>query len=126
MGATKSVTTAGGEAVKFTVDPRHGFPDYPTRALLQSLGVLPLWALDKSRDETFADSFERNYDFWVGRTDSGKTHITDEGVYQYPEDPDMDPILKIEGKTEIVWFYQYALVAIVNKMDDGVFVTRMD
>jgi hypothetical protein len=126
MEYRQRMTCTSGEVVDFTIDPNDKHTHLPAEAIIGSLGVLPIWALGKGYDEDWAGCFERQYDFWVGRTDSQKTHIADDGTYQYPEDPDLDPLLHIRGVNEEVYFYQYALVAIRNLHTDGVFVTRLD
>lgn len=122
----KSVFTPSGTKLRAEVDPTGKWPNLAEVDLLESLGILPHWATNKKDDEGFAEAFERQYPFWCGRTDSGKTYITEEGIYQYPEDPDLAPILMLHSDDEVVYFYRYALVAIVNKLNDDVFVTRMD
>ena len=126
MKRTMYKVTPEGFRVELVIDPHNYWPDTYPDDLVEGLGILPYWAISVEGEETFAERFKRQYGFWVGRVDKGKTHVTDEGIYQYPEDPDLYPIMKMEEEREVCYFYQYALVAIVNKEDDGVFVTRMD
>lgn len=52
--------------------------------------------------------------------------VSEEGVYSYPEDPDLYPICKIITKKEIVFFYEYEILSIRQKSDGTVLTIRVD
>lgn len=54
---------------------------------------------------------------------SGGT-IGADGLYSYPEDPDLQPLAKIEFESCVYWQYDYGIVAIVSESET--YITRMD
>jgi len=50
--------------------------------------------------------------------------IAENGTYSYPEDPDLQPLVKVEMESCTYYQYHYGIVAIVTS--EGTFVCRMD
>jgi hypothetical protein len=114
--------------IKFKVemDPLHKYPHLDPDDMMESLGVLPIWARDKRPQESYEDCFKRCYDFWIGDI-GGETEIAEDGTYSYPDDPDMFPVMRMWDEKEEVFFYPHALVAIRTIGSEyPAFVTRMD
>ena len=93
--------------------------------LINSCGFLPLWAVDPDYlDQPIKQAMTELYGFGKLYEMKGG-EVTDKGVYKYPDDPDLYPIVTIKRDHEIMHQYPYGIVAF--EQDDGtVFVTRMD
>jgi len=52
--------------------------------------------------------------------------LLDNGIYKYPEDPDLYPLCRVETDAETIFMYDYEMVAIRNKTTDEYYVTRVD
>lgn len=105
------------------LDPLAKF-NYQPEEIYHILGLLPGWVMNEEfMDKPLKEALDKQYGFGLYES-SGQT-ITADGVYQYPEDPDLYPLIKIQRKDETFYQYQYAMVAIVQK-DGSTFVTRMD
>ena len=98
---------------------------YSGSQILEMSGLLLHWA--KTGDEAglgFKHTFERTYQFGLHEVTGGK--VDDEGVYTYPEDPSLFPVIKITRATgEACYIYDYGIVAIIEA-DGTQFITRMD
>lgn len=106
------------------IDPTGHYPDINPSRLLGACGVIPMWvAADRSPDNTIFDILEREYQFPLFEM-HGST-ITNEGVHQYPEDPDLYPLIQLTRGEEVMYVYQYAITAIVSP-DGSTFVVRID
>lgn len=93
---------------------------------VEVLGLIPSFINDSDVvGKGFREALGEQYGFGLYETTGGS--ISDEGVYSYPEDPDLQPLALYESPTEKCYQYDYAIIAIVSK--DGstpTFVTRMD
>lgn len=103
-------------------DPTGHFPKVAVGNLMSACGVLLIW-LDEDDPRDAREQFDSNYPFGLIETRGGT--VRDNGVYEYPEDPPLHPLMSCKlHDVEDVYLYQHAMVAIVR---DGVaFVTRMD
>lgn len=113
------------------VDPTGHFKGVEEARLLQACGLIPGWIMDwtlnHSTDLPLRDYLDQTYGF--GLYDMGpKASIDADGVYRYPGDSDLYPLISFSTPIGKLYMYQYAIVAIpVEK--DGVtdtFITRMD
>lgn len=87
-------------------------------------GILPDWAANQDFEELDAyRAFEKQYSFPIYTIDKGT--IDDNGVYHYPEDPDLYPLIKMIRGDEVLYFYEHAIVGIVHR-DNSRTVIRMD
>jgi len=111
--------------IKMTIDPLDKFEDlYNDEQIYNLLGTLPYWTINPDYlDKPLKEALDSQYGFGLFEA-TGQT-ITKDGIYQYPEDPDLYPLIKIVRHDETFYQYQYAMVAIVQK-DGNTFVTRMD
>lgn len=94
--------------------------------MIEACGIVTTWVLD-SPDlmEPLKQVLEAAYGFgplW----ESKKASVTGEGVMQYPGDPDMYPLIRMERQDEVFYMYESAMIAIVNKDSGESFVSRMD
>lgn len=108
----------------YKLDPTGHFKDIPSQHLVETLGLLPTFALGNS--ESIAENMQENYAFFSHWSEPGLTKIDEHGVWSYPEDEDLYPILSMDnGLGEVVYIYQHAIVAVTV---DGKFTkwTRMD
>jgi len=67
--------------------------------------------------------FKKHYGFPIHEMDG---EITMSGVYEYPNDPPMPPLIAVKSQTEIMRQYEHAIVSIVNLDTNETFITRMD
>lgn len=105
------------------LDPLNKFPDILPTRLVESLGILPMW-IDSDDERTARQQFEAKYEFGVHEMRGGT--IDENGVYQYPEDPPLYPLATMQHLDDIIHFYQYAIVGIVNQTTGETFMTRLD
>ena len=73
-----------------------------------------------------AEQFEERYGFGHLCELTGGKIAKGTGVYSYPEDPDLNPLMACRFLNEVVHIYHYGIVGIVNLETDTQFVTRMD
>ncbi len=110
-----------GAPVTITTDPLNKFADVPTHRLVEACGLLLPWLI-AGEEETLRDRLINKYRFYNGPMWGGT--ISEDGVYQYPEDEPMHPLVKIETKNEKCFIYKYG---IVGTLKEGVsWITRMD
>lgn len=105
-------------------DPCKHFQGVREEAILNAIGVLLPWAVNTHfYDSSAKEAFDKQYSFGLFPM-GGK--IRDNGVFEYPGDPDMYPLVKLDrfGR-ETIFFYQHAIVAI-KQTDGTTFITRMD
>lgn len=106
------------------IDPNKKYKQADPDALRDAMGILPLW-VDDQDPRPAKEQFEEKYQFGCFPMTGGT--VDEEGTFWYPGDPPMPPIGKIERSQETVYFYQYAIVATVQKDEDRtLFMTRMD
>jgi len=107
-----------------TLDPHSKFYHIDEISMSNMVGFIPSWLSDATHDDLSAqECLDRCYGF--GLYESKEASITKEGIYQYEGDPDLFPLIKIERGDEIVYVYEYALVAIINA-EGSSFCCRMD
>lgn len=102
--------------------------------LVELAGLIPHWAATYHHTcGTLREYFERCYTFGLSYHDGGAVVLDQlgngDGVYNYPEDPPLYPIMKIETGDAICYVYEYGLISFIEKQDDGSFKqfhTRMD
>jgi hypothetical protein len=112
-----------------TIDPLSKYPSKPNDELVEECGILPLFfmkAVMVQEEPTLDRVWELvddQYGFGLYKM-TGST-VTKDGVWQYPEDPDLYPLMKLqEGNVEML-VYPYALVA-MRDTSGRTLCTRMD
>jgi len=88
------------------------------------LGMLPQWLdNDQYEDKTAKEALDAQY--CCGLYNSSEVVVSEEGLYMFPGDPTLYPIVKIKRKDETIYIYEYALVAIIDSNGNS-FATRID
>jgi hypothetical protein len=110
------------------VDPTSHFKGVPQSRLVEALGIVPsfvAYAAVEAPEVTaraVLDAMAEAYGFYMGDMEGGT--VDAEGVYQYPDDPPLYPLVRWKLDDVTVYMYQYAIVAVQDK--DTTIVTRMD
>lgn len=111
-----------GKNCTIDVDPLNKYPKVPMARVVDVAGVLIAWAWHAIQAD---DAIEKMCSFYIYGTYEMKGHSKIEnGVYNYPGDPKMYPIVTVASDTASVYIYEHAIVAIVQ--GDRQYVTRMD
>ena len=115
--------------MKIKVDPYGKFTHATNMDIIKSCGYLTQWILEAEKfhtDEepvTMKDRLLKNYVYYLGELDGGR--LTPDGLYMFPGDEDLYPLVKFEFNGERCFIFKYAIVGII--FDNGeTFVTRMD
>jgi hypothetical protein len=106
---------------RFEVDPTDHFSDVEPEYLVDACGLIPYW-IDVTTEDSFQKQVDDNYGFGLFEMKGGEVDAN--GVYRYPEDPDLFPLVKWERDGEVAYMYQYAIMSFIK--DGEVFVTRVD
>ena len=94
--------------------------------IIEACGIVPPWIIDSpDAVEPLKQVLEVSYGFGPLWKSEGAT-VNAEGVMQYPGDPDMYPLIRMERESEVFYMYESAMVAIVQKDTGESFVSRMD
>jgi hypothetical protein len=113
--------TYGTSRLGITVDPTGHFDGVEQERLFQAAGYLPGWVLSCPDDYDMERWVREQYQFPA--MDMSGT-MTDDGIYKYPEDPDLHPMFKMWNHETTVYFYQHAIISFKK---NGIFsTTRMD
>ena len=109
-----------------SLDPLyHHIPQGRTAEMIgEEVGLIWAWCMSKPEGIGFLQHFEDMYQFGVFEMKGGE--VLENGIYKYPEDPDLYPLIRVDNKEETVFVYPYGIVAIRNKTTRDTFVTRMD
>lgn len=107
-----------------TLDPLAKFTHVDDEYIKQSLGLLPGWVVN-SEFENVPLKKALNDQYGFGMYENEEASIDENGVYKYPSDEDLYPLVKIIRGNEIFYQYEYALIAIVQK-DGSSYCSRMD
>jgi hypothetical protein len=111
-----------GTMCLMTLDP---CDKYPNMQLLERCGYIPNWALAADPCESMAHAIERQYPYYGGQLSGGS--VTSEGVYTYPNDPDLYPFIKIENPETMETLYQYPHdIVVITHPDRPVWASRCD
>ena len=111
----------GMDGVQITLDPTGAYKRLPSQTMWDSLGLIPFFVQRASQEvpegsaKEVMDKMDDVYGFGLGQYNmldqEEGSHIDNEGVYYYPNDPDLAPIVKFELEHTTVYVYPYALVA---------------
>ena len=125
---TKKVYDRPEDHLRVIIDPTNHY-DVDEHALVEACGFLPLWAVHHELfNMPVKDAMEYAYRKQAGVPELFPMtggQVDENGVYHYPEDPDLNPLMKIERMDETMWIYPYGIVCFEN-FDDSTFITRMD
>tara|TARA_Y100000004_G_scaffold134248_1_gene151829 strand:+ start:3496 stop:3873 length:378 start_codon:yes stop_codon:yes gene_type:complete len=97
------------------------YPDMTSHDLMAWGGLIPLWVMEWNLrkamgvDITLFEHLHTQYEARAGMGIKGREmggKINDEGIYQYPEDPPMQPYMTWETEAGTVYFYPYSVMGI--------------
>ena len=110
--------------IQLTFDPTKYWSGLSKNEIIRTCWSLPLWAANPFLLSTpLQQAFEAQYPFPMPPIENGT--ITSTGIFQYPGDPDLYPLIKLERGPETLYIYKYAIIAIV-KADGSPFCSRMN
>lgn len=110
--------------IQLIIDPTKHWSDLTKNEIVKACGILPLWAANPFLLATpLQQAFEAQYPFPMPPIENGT--IAPSGVFQYPGDPDLSPLIELERGPETLFIYQYALIGII-RADGSTFISRMD
>lgn len=89
---------------------------------IEACGLVLPWAQSWDGAGSLKDYLAGRYGFPMPEMEGGLVHLN--GLYTYPDDPDLEPLAKVTFDSCVFWQYPYGIVAIVTP--SGTFVTRMD
>ena len=88
------------------------------------LGMLPIWALNHEFFHLpLKDALAEQYGMPLYEISGGTLDAN--GVYRYPGDKPLKPLIRIDRGDETFYQYDYAIVAILSPGSDA-YITRMD
>lgn len=112
------------------IDPNERFKDHITsEKILKACGFLLPWAMNPFMlQHTTKYALTEQYGFEYQQMEGV---ITEDGVFQYPGNPDFHPYVKLIRDHEILYIYPHAIFAIINQgkpegHEERVFISRMD
>lgn len=111
---------------EFIIDPNRKYEQIDAREILSSLGYLPEWLYEGlSIGQGMEESLTTRYVYYSGPTSTDDFKIEMDGSYEFPGDPISQPLARVKGEDETLYFYQHAFVAVIGK-DGSTWFTRMD
>ena len=103
------------------IDPLKKF-NVPPETIIEACGIIPNWVFNKSL--MHIDTLEALKTQYQFPTYPMGGEIDKEGIYHYPEDPDLYPLVKMVRGEDIIYQYDYGIVAVITP--DKVTIIRMD
>ena len=112
------------DLMKVTIDPLNAYEGIKHTKLWEATGIIPYFVAEAALAETadtkaqdVMDLMNECYGFGLGDYNmlDGGGAIDKDGVYTYPDDEPLSPLVKFDMEYSTVYIYQYALVAV----DDG-------
>ena len=111
----------------FITDPNGKYTHVNESQILNALGILPFWAIKfREHNNSFKQALKSSYQFYFG--DLKGCTIQEDGSYTYPGDPVMHPLAVMTAPDcpETLYFYEHAVVGVVNSDTGEQWMTRMD
>lgn len=105
-------------------DPLNSYSHMSPQEIFETCGILPHWVAqwEASGLPDLPNYMQKCYGYETSHLE-GAT-ITPEGMFQFPGDPDLPPMIRIDLEGTTYFQYPYALLAI--RTQDSTFITRMD
>lgn len=100
-----------------TIDPLKKYTTAGYDVMANMIGPIPTWVnFDDKRP--FSEQVQEKYPFGdVTSWDVSSSTVSDEGVYSYPGDPDLSPLMSWGRGDDRMYLYEYGIIAFV---EDGV------
>jgi hypothetical protein len=105
------------------IDPLGQFKGVKVGALLDALGILPMWLSEINDNENIMQEMKNRYQY--GTNEMGG-EVTPAGVYRYPDDPDLFPIATVTIKDKTAIFYEYSMFSVLDNNTGKSATVRMD
>lgn len=104
------------------------YPDHTPSDLMEWAGFLPHWVREFNvfGGDSLIDHMSARYGFGDLRNRAMDGKIDDKGTYRYPEDPDLEFIVRMETKLGHFYVYPYGITAIPDGKGKPHLVVRMD
>lgn len=111
-----------------STDPTSNY-EAPTEAIIEACGFVLGWVVAHEptvSNMTLKEHLEACYGFGELHEMKGG-EVTESGIYKYPEDPDMHPLvfITLEGGAEFL-MWRHAICAMRDNQKQDWYVTRMD
>ena len=109
-----------------TIDPNDYYTDVNHHKIVGRCQVIINWALNPSYVKSpfktaVLDQYLYGANFCMGGI------IDHNGVYRYPGDPPLNPLLKITRNDDILYFYEADIIAMKDaNQEGGYYITRVD
>lgn len=109
------------------INPTGHYDTVPAKHLIEKAGILPTWLLQgleagEDAETALMSRYAIETPPMIGGT------VADKGVYTYRGDDDLHPMALVEADdpNETIYFYEYAMVSIVNRETNKTLTYRMD
>ncbi len=111
---------------KIIVDPTDYYTDENHHKIVAYCQTVINWALNPSFTKTsFKASILQQYLY--GSNWCMKGTIDHNGIYYFPEDPPLHPMLSISKNNDCLYFYEHDIIALKDdKQPSGFYITRVD
>jgi hypothetical protein len=106
--------TATPTTISAIIDPLDKHPDLTAEYATYLLGSIPQWLaayIDTPTPAPLAEFMLECYGY--GGSPMGGT-VSEAGVYSYPEDPDLYPLVSITLDDKTVLFYLYSITTVIE------------
>lgn len=113
--------------MKMHLDPmKHWLGQVPQERLEQVVSpVITNWAyIAFMKNRSMKDVINEHYGYPTHEFKGGE--LLTNGIYKYPEDPDLYPIISYDIGDEVIFYYEHEMLGIYNKVTDERYVTRVD
>lgn len=104
----------------FMVDPLQKYSRSQRQDIIDTCGIIPYW-LQSVKDD-FKQCIKDNYP-WLGEPMGGEVI---EGVYVYPEDPELFPYMQAIFGDQVAYIYPYGIVAVIDRDTNVQWIVRCD
>lgn len=101
--------------IELIIDPNNQLSN--NTGVMEACGLIPFWLLHPlTLDLSAQECLEKHYMFGCNWTMLGEREgeITQEGVFCYPGDEDLHPILKVIRGEDIIYQYSFGIVSIIS------------
>ena len=111
---------------RITIDPTDYYTDNNHHKIIAYCQTVISWAINPSFVKTsFKAGVLQQYLYGANFNMGGI--IDSNGIYKYPDDPPLHPLLKIERNNDCLYFYEHDIIALKDaNSTSGFYITRVD
>jgi hypothetical protein len=104
------------------------YPDRGREEILEWAGLVPHWVMEFNiyQHDNLIDYLQERYQFGGLRNRAMEGKVDDKGTYRYPQDPDLEFLVRMDTKLGHCYIYPYGIVAIPDGKDKPHLIVRMD